>query len=190
MSCLKISEIYAYLEHELSPEIQTKVEEHLAACPKCQRLLAERQAYLESIAGLPDFELPSDFTEQLMALLPEYKSPARGWLYLAGGLYLIYSLLIVTLAIRTKNPLFPACLEIFKHLFNLAADLSHFIFKLIQQVHGLIKALAIFLEVSGKLFSELLPSPGLVLFSFLLGLCLTMALFGVLIKPIKIKNRS
>ncbi|MGB9892866.1 MAG: anti-sigma factor family protein [Candidatus Saccharicenans sp.] len=190
MSCPKVSEIYAYLEHELPVERQTKIEEHLKSCPRCQRLLADRQAYLEAMADLPDSELPPDFTEKVMSNLPGFWPSPRILLFFCGGLYLLFSVLIGILAVGSKSRLFPICLEIFKNLYNLAAELSSLIFKAAQQIHGFIKAVVIFLGVIGKLLLDLIPDQRLIIAGLLFGVFLTMALLWLLIKPLKIINRS
>jgi predicted anti-sigma-YlaC factor YlaD len=190
MSCLKIKDIYAYLENELPPESQPKVEEHLKSCPVCRRLLEDRRAYLESISNLPDLELPPDFTDKVIAKLPELRSPSRVWLALAGGIYVVFSLLVVILIAGIKSSLFPVCLEIFKYLFSLATNLSHFAFDIFQLVVGLFKALKIFLEVAGRFLADIFPVSGPTVISLILGIILTLTVFWALIKPTKISHRS
>lgn len=188
MSCPDLNEIYAYLEQELPGEDRVRVEEHLGACSRCRRLLADRRFYLESISGLPEPALPPDFSDRVMAGLPSLKSSARFWLWLAGGVYLLFSLLVTILAVGTRTALFPVCLKIFKSLFNLAADLSSFIFRLIQQAYGLAKALRIFMEVAGGLLSDIFPSAGLGLAALILGGAGSLALLWTLLRPAKLSD--
>ncbi len=189
MNCLTPKEIYAYLEQELSAEDRLRMKEHLASCSRCQRLLADRSRYLESISSLPEPELPPDFSDRVMTSLPVLKSSSRFWLWLAGGAYLVFSLLVIVLALGTRTALFPFCLNIFRSLFNLAADLSSFVFRLIQQVYGLIKALRIFIEVSAGLLSGLFPVAGLALVTLALGGVLSLVLIRTLLRPARLSVR-
>ncbi|MBC7348820.1 MAG: zf-HC2 domain-containing protein [Candidatus Aminicenantes bacterium] len=190
MNCPKITEIYACLEQELPAEDRRRIEEHLEACPGCRRLLADRRLFLESLASLPPLEPPPDFTDRVMSGLPPLKSPARLWLGLAGGLYLLFSLLVAGLALGTRTAFFPVCLKIFRSLFNLAAEFSSLIIRLIQQVYGIIKALRIFLGVAAGLLSEILPAGGLGLAALFLIMVLGLGLFWLLLRPAKILSRS
>ncbi|MDI6698579.1 MAG: zf-HC2 domain-containing protein [Candidatus Saccharicenans sp.] len=189
MSCPDLNEIYSYLEQVLPGEGRARVEEHLVACSRCRRLLADRCLYLKSISGLPEPALPPDFSDRVMASLPSLKSSARFWLWLAGGAYLLFSLLVTILALGTGTALFPVCLKIFKSLFNLAADLSSFIFRLIQQAYGLAKALRIFIEVVGGLLSNIFPSTSLGLAALILGGAGSLALLWSMLRQVKLSDR-
>ncbi|MDH7494229.1 MAG: hypothetical protein QHH44_10100, partial [Candidatus Saccharicenans sp.] len=113
--------------------------------------------------------------------LPPLKSPVRLWLWLAGGVYLLFSLVVAGLALGTRTPVFTICLQIFKNLFNLAADLSGFIIRLIQQAYGLIKALRILVGVLTGLLADVFPSGGLV--ALVLGGIMSLALIWRLLRP-------
>ncbi len=67
MKCLKLEQIYNYLEGELSPQQRKEVEEHLSFCSKCYQAVEERKFLLESIGEIPKFEPPSNFVEKVMA---------------------------------------------------------------------------------------------------------------------------
>ncbi|MGB9907512.1 MAG: anti-sigma factor family protein [Candidatus Saccharicenans sp.] len=190
MNCPNLADIYAYLEQELPREDRLRLEEHLELCPGCRKLLADRRLYLESLSDLPALEPPADFTDRVMSELPPLKSPARLWLGLAGGLYLLFSLLVAGLALGTRTPFFSVCLKIFKNLFNLAAEFSSLIIKLIQQAYGLIKAMRIFLRVVAGLLSDIFPAVGLGLAVLALGVALTLVLFWLRLRPAKIFSRS
>ncbi|MGQ9800467.1 MAG: anti-sigma factor family protein [Candidatus Saccharicenans sp.] len=190
MNCPDLTEIYAYLEQELSEEDRQRFESHLETCPGCRKLLADRRLYLESLASLPTLEPPPDFTDRVMSGLPPLKSPARLWLGLAGGLYLLFSLVVVGLALGTRTTFFPIFLKIFTNLFNLAADFSDLIIRFIQQAYGLIKALRIFIRVAAGLLSDIFPAGGLGLAALGLGACLTLITLWILLRPGKIFSRS
>lgn len=67
MNCLRVDQVYLYLEEELSPSEKSEVEEHLASCPKCQDAVEERRLLLQASESLPLWEAPPDFTSQVMA---------------------------------------------------------------------------------------------------------------------------
>lgn len=139
MNCPDLTEIYAYLEQELSQGDRERMEEHLENCPACRRLLADRRLYLQALTGLPLQEPPPDFTGRVMSGLPPLKSPARLWLVLTGALYLLFSLLVAGLALGTRTTFFPLFLKLFKNLFSLAVAFSSLIIRLIQQVYAVIR---------------------------------------------------
>lgn len=190
MNCPDITEIYAYLEQELSEEDRKRIEEHLENCPACRKLLADRRLYLQSLTGLPPLEPPPDFTDRVMAGLPPLKSPARFWLALTGGMYLLFSLLVAGLALGTRTSFSPIFLKIFKNLFNLAAVFSSLIIKLIHHAYGLAKALNIFLKVAARFLSAIFSVGYLGLVALVLVITLCLIMLWLFIRPDKILSRS
>jgi len=190
MTCLKIKDIYACLENDLPAELRTKFEEHLKSCHVCKQILEDRRVYLESISRLPDFELPPDFTDRVMANLPELGSLSGVWLALAGGIYFLFSLLAVILIAGIKGSLFPVSLEIIKYLFKLASDLSHFVFNNFQQLLGLLKAIKVFSELAAGVLADIFSVSGQTLISLILGIILAMTIFWALIRTTRISQRS
>lgn len=183
MSCPDLTQIYAYLDGELTAEDRLRLEEHLETCSRCRRLVADRRLFLEASSSLPEPDLPPDFSERVMAGLPPLKSPVRLWLWLAGGAYLLFSLVVAGLALGTRTDLFPFCLQIFKNLYNLAADLSSLIIRLIQQAYGFIKALRILAGVVARLLADVFPSGSLGLAALVLGGVMSLALLWMLLRP-------
>ncbi|MCX8160960.1 MAG: zf-HC2 domain-containing protein [Candidatus Saccharicenans sp.] len=184
MSCPELASIYAYLEDELSAEDRRQLEEHLKTCPACRRLLADRRIFLEASSSLPELELPPGFSRRVMTCLPPLKSPFRLWLWLAGGAYLLFSLVVIGLALGTRTSLFPVCLQIFKSLYNLAADLSSLIIGLSQQAYGLIKALRILVGVVAGLLIDVFPAGSLGLAALVLGGALSLVLLWPLLRSV------
>ncbi len=80
MRCLKIAEIYAYLDRELSLPRQAEVENHLALCPKCEQAVQERKLIGEAASKLSDLELPADFSQRVMARIWRQESSLPVWL--------------------------------------------------------------------------------------------------------------
>lgn len=189
MNCLKIEDIYGYLENELPAELRKQVEEHLKSCPGCQRLVEDRKVYLESLSSLPDYHLPEDFTERVLSNLPDLRSPAKVWLALAGGLYLPFSLFVVILVIGIKSSLFPIILQIFKNIFHIATSLSQFIFQVFQLALGLFKAIQVFLETVGGFLKEFLPKKSEALMTLIVTILISLAASWFLIKSIQSSQR-
>lgn len=189
MSCLKWNEIYDYLENELSPEERDRVEKHLQSCSRCQQALSERQALLAGVNRLPRLELPEEFTSQVMAKLPDL-SPKKTWLvFLAGGLYFLFSLLLVFLIMAGQLNALTWTWEVFKHIFGLAWKLS----RLLVLGFKYLEALAKSFSLAGKIIVNSLTdlfNPTLALGLSVLGIFISLALAFWLLKYIKISERS
>jgi predicted anti-sigma-YlaC factor YlaD len=69
-----------YLEGELDSAERRRIEEHLAACPSCRRVLEERRVIDLAAAGLPPIAVPPDFARAVLDRLPHEPRPAFGWL--------------------------------------------------------------------------------------------------------------
>ncbi len=80
MNCLKIGDIYSYLEEGLSPEERKILEGHLDGCPRCQAALENRRRLAEAAASLTPIDLPADFSRQVMARLLPSRVLVPGWL--------------------------------------------------------------------------------------------------------------
>jgi len=80
MKCLGIDQVYSYLEKELSSEENKKIEEHLATCLKCKKALEERSLLFQAADSLPLWQIPPDFTQQVMARVYPDKVTLRQWL--------------------------------------------------------------------------------------------------------------
>ncbi len=86
MSCLKISDLYEYLEGGVSAKQANAIEEHLHVCPKCRRAVEERRLIALAASSLPPFEVPEDFPKRVISRLPKLKHRRPSWLIaLAGG---------------------------------------------------------------------------------------------------------
>jgi len=100
MSCLSAEQIYMYLEKELSAPENKKVEKHLSSCLKCRKALEERKFFLQAVEGLPSWQVPANFSQQVMDRIFPVKVSLWEWLSaLAGGsLTFILALTIYILA--------------------------------------------------------------------------------------------
>jgi predicted anti-sigma-YlaC factor YlaD len=101
MKCLSLEQVYLYLEKELSPGENTRIEEHLSTCRKCRDALEERKPLLQAADSLPLWEAPPGFTQQIMARIFPPRVPISAWLtaaYIGSGsiIIAILSLFLVT----------------------------------------------------------------------------------------------
>ena len=80
MRCLRIDQIYLFLEKELSPLEHKKIEDHLASCSKCKNAVEERKILLQASESLPIWETPPDFTRKVMVQIFPEKVSLRSWL--------------------------------------------------------------------------------------------------------------
>jgi len=189
MSCLKLSEIYDYLEKELPAEEIARAEKHLQSCSRCQQVLRERQALLSEINRLPRLEPPEEFTPQLMARLPEI-NPKKTWLvFVAGGLYFFFSLLIVFWLMAARINTLAWTWEVLKHIFTLAWQLSHLLILGFKYLQALAKSLSLTGKIIINSLTSLFP-PTLTLTLSAVGVFISLALAIWLIKNIKISERS
>ncbi len=79
MNCLKIGEIYDYLEGNLPPAQQAELERHLSACPRCEEAVVARRLIEQAASTLPDLELPPDFSRRVMATILHQEGPLPRW---------------------------------------------------------------------------------------------------------------
>ena len=94
MSCLKISDIYDYIEEALSPEIREEMRRHLDVCPRCRLAVEDRKSIAAAASNLAPFEVPDDFTDRVMARIAPQKAKLPAWLIILAS---ASSLLAVTM---------------------------------------------------------------------------------------------
>ncbi|MDH4197318.1 MAG: zf-HC2 domain-containing protein [Candidatus Aminicenantes bacterium] len=85
MNCLRPDLIYEHLEGALGPARQAEVEAHLTRCPACRAAVEERRLIHRASFGLPDLDVPADFTHRVMARLDPGRSTAWAWLAAVVG---------------------------------------------------------------------------------------------------------
>ena len=144
MSCLKIGDLYAYLEGELSPTQKENTEGHLSSCPRCREALAERRLLSEAALSLPDLEIPADFTEQVMAAIVPVRRRLPVWLIAtAAGLSSLMLLLLVAVISGEEN------------LLTLLARLNHSFWGYAKNAVVLGAKLLTLLSLTGKVLGSL-----------------------------------
>ena len=99
MKCLSIDQIYLYIEKELSPSENKKIESHLKVCSICQKALEERKLLSQAAESLPLWDAPPDFTQQVMARIfpPKVSLPVWMGTLAAGFASMVLCFFILTL---------------------------------------------------------------------------------------------
>jgi predicted anti-sigma-YlaC factor YlaD len=192
MSCLKIADIYAYLEKEFSPAQTEKIEKHLSSCPRCREAVEERNLLAEAASSLPDLDMPADFAEQVMARIVPVKRRLPAWLIaLAAGLSALVFFLIIVLIFSGKNAL------------TLLANVNHSFWEYAKNATVFMAKLVTLLVLAGKVLSSLtqslykgltllttLISPGVQIFIMTLTLVLFITLIYVLRKKFMVGEKT
>jgi hypothetical protein len=80
MRCLRIDQIYLYLEEELSPEEIQSIQEHISSCAKCKRAVEERERLVKASKSLPDLEIPPGFTQRVLDQIFPQVTSLKQWL--------------------------------------------------------------------------------------------------------------
>jgi len=192
MTCLKIADIYAYLEEDLSPGQKEKIERHIDACPRCREAIEERKFLSEAASSLPDLDIPADFTARVMAKIAPAKRHLSVWLiaFTAGLSSLALLLTLVVIPGEGNLP-------------TLWTSLSHALWGYAKNAAVLMARLITVFSVAGKVLSSLfhpiskglslltsLISPGVQIFIMTLTLVLLITLFYVLRKKFMMGEKT
>ena len=79
MNCLRIDQIYLFLEEELSPKENRSIKDHISSCEKCRKAVEERKHLVEASQSLPAWEIPQDFTQCVLARIFPKRITLREW---------------------------------------------------------------------------------------------------------------
>jgi len=155
MNCLRINQIYLYLEGELSPAENKSIEEHLSSCLICKKAVKERKLLLQASRSLPLWNTPPDFTQQVMTrIFPEKVSLRSLLTVMAAGSSLIFLTFLTYLLISDQN-LADFLISLGQTLLNLVRNLSILFVKLYKLASLLVKIILQFSEFLLKGFASL-----------------------------------
>jgi len=155
MGCLTIAQIYLSIENELPLDEARKIQKHLSACAKCRNMVEERRVLVQAADTLPQFELPSNFTEQVMANIFPSRIPLRVWIRAtAGGLSAIIFAFFLFYIFSGKN-LTDLFISINKFLVPALRTLSTGVVKTFKLIGHLINIIAQFFDFALKGFGKL-----------------------------------
>lgn len=178
MSCLRIRDLYDFLEGGLSPKQAGRIEDHLRVCRRCRHAAEERKLIAEAASSLPPFEVPEDFPDQIMARLPRSKARKPVWLIgLASGTSVL-TLISAAMIISGKSAL------------EFLGGASQTFWESVKSAAVLVAKLAAVLPVLGKTIRSLFAAgsksltvltsfvhPGFQVFILLLALGILATLF-------------
>ncbi len=105
MSCLRIDQIYLFLEGELSSAEVSTIKEHLSLCPKCKKAVEERRMLLRASESLPALETPPDFTRQVMRKIFPKKISLHSLLIAEAAGFSAEALMIFAFFLLTRESL-------------------------------------------------------------------------------------
>jgi len=155
MKCLSIGQVYLYIEKELSAPENKKIEEHLRTCPKCRKALEERRLLLQAAEGLPLWQIPPDFTQQVMTQIFPVKVPLSAWLKAASAGF-ISIIIVLFIYIMATGQNFSGLLINLNHtLWNLVKNFSLIFVKLFKLASIFVKMLQQFIGFLIKCFTWL-----------------------------------
>ena len=84
MNCLRIDQIYLFLEGELSPKENRSITAHISSCEKCQKAVRERKLLVEASQSLPVWEAPQNLAQRVLANIFPKKIALRDWVVTAA----------------------------------------------------------------------------------------------------------
>jgi hypothetical protein len=155
MTCLKVDEIYLYVEKELEPFERRRIESHLASCSRCREAVASRARLAEAAGSLPDIEIPAEFSRQVMSRILASKYSLRGlFLTLAAGSSLLAAAFGV-LSLATGKSLTGLLVNFNQYLWVNLRTLSIAVIKLFKLSYLSVKTLFDLIEEFMKGFSVL-----------------------------------
>jgi len=152
MKCLSVEQVYLYLEKQLSASEKISIENHVASCSKCQKLLEEREYLLLAVDSLPSWQVPSNFAQQVMHSISPVKATLWGWLSALVGGFLTF---VVTCMI---------------YILATGQNVSTLLINLLQTIWGQIKSSSLIIIKFFKLISVILTTISQLLESLSKGL--------------------
>jgi predicted anti-sigma-YlaC factor YlaD len=84
MNCVRIDQVYLFLEGELSTEENRSIKDHISTCEKCRKAVEERKLLIEASQSLPVWVTPQDFTQRVLAHIFPKKITLRDWIVTAS----------------------------------------------------------------------------------------------------------
>lgn len=155
MKCLSIGQVYLYIEKELSAPENKKIKEHLRTCPKCRKALEERRLLLQAAEGLPLWQIPPDFTQQVMTQIFPVKVPLSAWLKAASAGFISIIIVLFIYIMATGQNFSGLLINLNNTLWNLVKNFSLIFVKLFKLASIFVKMLQQFIGFLIKCFTWL-----------------------------------
>ncbi len=94
MTCLRLDQIYLYLEGELDEAGRRTVESHIRVCQSCRHAVEDRRVFHEAALSLPPMDVPAGFSKRILDRIPAKGATPLAWITAlvsgAGTLFLIF----------------------------------------------------------------------------------------------------
>jgi len=155
MGCLTIEQIYLFIENELASDEANRVQQHLNTCSKCLEQVEERRILVRAAETLPPIELPSNFTQQVMANIFPSQTPVRTWIKAAASGMAAMIFAFSLFYIFSGKNLADLFVSINKFLLPTLRSISTGVVKAFKLVWYLINIVLQFLNFALKGFGEL-----------------------------------
>jgi hypothetical protein len=146
VKCLTVERIYSYLEKELSSSESKSIRQHLAGCLKCRKALEERRILHQTIEGLPSWQVPSGFTQQVMDRIFPAKAPLWGWLAALAGGFVIFILSLGIYVLATGQNLSSIFINFSQTLWLQIKNLSLVFIKFFKLIYIILKIIRELIE--------------------------------------------
>ncbi|MBE0461084.1 MAG: zf-HC2 domain-containing protein [Candidatus Aminicenantes bacterium] len=182
MKCLRIDQIYLYLEKELPPDEIRAIEAHLASCVKCQKAVEERRILQHAANNLPKWEPPPDFTEQIMSQIFPANLSLKSILIAISTYIGFLSLSVVVYFITTAQSFSFLHVRLLNKLIYSGQNFSIFVIKLLKlaqvSVQVILHLSGYFLRVLSHL-TTLLNTETYIFFTIFTLILFALAFLGV-----------
>jgi hypothetical protein len=122
MKCIHPSEIYLFLEGELSDQRQKEIQSHLDSCPKCRESFEQRKVLLQAAAEIPPYKAPSGFSRQVMSSIRPIRSSLSEWLQAGIAAVAFISILSFMFLAFSKQNLTDFSVSLFQSLIHSSQD--------------------------------------------------------------------
>lgn len=161
MNCLRVGQIYLYLEGELSPQEDRSIKAHISSCNKCNNAVEERKILVEASQSLPEWEAPQDLAQLVLANIFPKRITLRDWIITASiglssavlaffAVYLVSGQTLADLFINLNR----TALDLFQNIVVLSVKAA----KLISVgIHIIIKIISLIIKGLGSLPTILGP---------------------------------
>jgi anti-sigma factor RsiW len=146
MNCLKINDIYDYIEGSLSPERRGELEGHLVVCARCRKAVEERKLIAAAASSLPPLEAPGDFTARVMARIAPKRARLPAWLIILAALSSLLAVSSIALVASGKS------------VIGIVSGVGHSFWEYAKSAALLTAKAATLLSLAGKTLQSLLES--------------------------------
>lgn len=153
MNCLRVDQIYLYLEGELPSVEKEDVEKHLKRCSKCKKAVEEREFLHRACSSLHLWQTPAGFSQQVMKKIFPEKVLFPSWIRIMAGGIVSFFLAFLSLIIFSAQK-FPSLLtHLYQAPLNLTQPIPSFLVKVLKVLPLILK---VFVHLSTIIIESLM----------------------------------